>query len=223
MPPSGKERAADWRGLETERQLHISFEDMERYSWIFLIHYFCLSRCDCIFSVDFCLLHQKAYIRLNAFSSLNICSLVYSFWKLYSFISVLPEILTFLCHYFAIYIYIYPYSLCLGRPVCDVAISGLGWISVEPMSKSKRLSGRELEEAGRELHLTVHVPKPVEVFVRPPIPVGKAGAEWYQYRELTEKEEEVRPKWYFWSWVLRSLYLCISISVKEFCIVLLGI
>lgn len=32
MPPSGKERAADWRGLETERQLHISFEDMERYS-----------------------------------------------------------------------------------------------------------------------------------------------------------------------------------------------
>ncbi|KAB1210870.1 NO-associated protein 1, chloroplastic/mitochondrial [Morella rubra] len=112
VPPSGKERAADWGGLETERQLHISFEDME-------------------------------------------------------------------------------------RPVCDVAISGLGWISVEPMSKSKRLSGRELEEAGRELHLTVHVPKPVEVFVRPPIPVGKAGAEWYQYRELTEKEEEVRPKWYF--------------------------
>ncbi|KAL6321864.1 hypothetical protein AAG906_035568 [Vitis piasezkii] len=39
--------------------------------------------------------------------------------------------------------------------------------------------------------------KPVEIFVRPPIPVGKGGGEWYQYRELTEKEVEVRPQWYF--------------------------
>jgi nitric-oxide synthase len=47
------------------------------------------------------------------------------------------------------------------------------------------------------LLLAVHVPKPVEIFVRPPIPVGKAGAEWYQYRELTDREQETRPKWYF--------------------------
>lgn len=45
--------------------------------------------------------------------------------------------------------------------------------------------------------MAVHVPKPVEVFVRPPMPVGKAGEEWYEYQELTEKEEELRPKWFF--------------------------
>lgn len=88
-------------------------------------------------------------------------------------------------------------SLCLGRPACDVAISGLGWISVEPVSKSIRISDPNLEKTAGELHLTVHVPKPVEIFVRPPMPVAKAGAEWYQYRELTEKEEEARPKCYF--------------------------
>ncbi|KAF3433155.1 hypothetical protein FNV43_RR24257 [Rhamnella rubrinervis] len=83
------------------------------------------------------------------------------------------------------------------RPACDVAISGLGWITVEPKSKWLSSSDSNSEEAAGELHLTVHVPKPVEIFVRPPMPVGKSGAEWYQYRELTEKEDEVRPKWYF--------------------------
>ena len=78
-----------------------------------------------------------------------------------------------------------------------MAISGLGWICVEPVSKSIKISDPNLEETARELHLTVHVPKPVEIFVRPPLPVAKAGAEWYQYRELTEKEEEARPKCYF--------------------------
>ncbi|KAG6716660.1 hypothetical protein I3842_04G059900 [Carya illinoinensis] len=112
VPPTGKERADDWRGLETERQLHLSFEEVE-------------------------------------------------------------------------------------RPACDVAISGLGWISVEPVSKSMRISHPNLEVTSGELHLNVHVPKPVEIFVRPPMPVGKTGAEWYQYPELTEKEEEARPKWHF--------------------------
>ncbi|CAK7355876.1 unnamed protein product [Dovyalis caffra] len=83
------------------------------------------------------------------------------------------------------------------RPASDVAISGLGWIAVEPVSKSLRWSNINLDETIKELHLAVHVPKPVEVFVRPPLPVGKAGKEWYQYRELTEKEEELRPKWHF--------------------------
>lgn len=87
--------------------------------------------------------------------------------------------------------------LCSRRPACDVAISGLGWITVEPLCKSSASSNSRTEAAAGELHLAVHVPKPVEIFVRPPLPVGKSGAEWYQYRELTEKEEEARPKWHF--------------------------
>ncbi|XP_058205392.1 NO-associated protein 1, chloroplastic/mitochondrial isoform X2 [Rhododendron vialii] len=83
------------------------------------------------------------------------------------------------------------------RPARDVAISGLGWIAVEPISRSPGVCDSNLEETDRELLLVVHVPKPVEIFVRPPLPVGKGGEEWYQYREFTEKELEVRPKWYF--------------------------
>lgn len=79
-----------------------------------------------------------------------------------------------------------------------MAISGLGWICVEPVGVvSLKQSGSIVEESVGELGLVVHVPKPVEIFVRAPMPVGKAGAEWYEYRELTESEEEVRPKWYF--------------------------
>lgn len=84
------------------------------------------------------------------------------------------------------------------RPACDVAISGLGWIAIEPIGRSYGVLNSDLEESERkELILEVHVPKPVEIFVRSPLPVGKNGSEWYQYRELTEKEQEVRPKWYF--------------------------
>lgn len=86
---------------------------------------------------------------------------------------------------------------CLDRPASDVAISGLGWITIEPRREALGVSGSNFAETTKELHIAVHVPKPVEIFVRPSIPVGKAGAEWYQYRELTEKEEEIRPKWYF--------------------------
>ena len=89
-------------------------------------------------------------------------------------------------------------SLCLCRPACDLAISGLGWIAVEPIGRSLRTSDSDLEETAKQLQLSIRVPKPVEIFVRPPIPVGKkGGGEWYQYRELTEKEVEVRPQWYF--------------------------
>ncbi|GMP24061.1 hypothetical protein CsSME_00001455 [Camellia sinensis var. sinensis] len=111
-PPTGKQKADKWIGLETERQLQIKFEDAQ-------------------------------------------------------------------------------------RPACDMAISGLGWIAVEPIGKSPRVCDSNLEETEKELLLGVHVPKPVEIFVRPPMPVGKDGGERYQYRELTEKEAEVRPKWYF--------------------------
>ncbi|KAH7692750.1 nitric-oxide synthase plant protein [Dioscorea alata] len=84
------------------------------------------------------------------------------------------------------------------RPACDIAISGLGWIAIEPFSSHLNADPNGNNEADlKELHLAVHVPKPVEVFVRPPMPVGKAGEEWYEYQELTEKEEELRPKWFF--------------------------
>ncbi|GAV68104.1 MMR_HSR1 domain-containing protein [Cephalotus follicularis] len=111
-PPTGKQKAKEWRGLEIERQLKIKYDDAE-------------------------------------------------------------------------------------RPASDVAISGLGWITIEPSRKPIGTSDINSEETDKELHLAVHVPKPVEIFVRPPMPVGKGGAKWYQYRELTENEEEVRPKWHF--------------------------
>ena len=85
------------------------------------------------------------------------------------------------------------------RPACDIAISGLGWISVEPSGVPSNGPDDNIEEEhdGGELHLVVHVPKPVEVFVRPPLPVGKAASQWYRYQELTEEEEELRPKWHY--------------------------
>ncbi|CAI9302314.1 unnamed protein product [Lactuca saligna] len=86
------------------------------------------------------------------------------------------------------------------RPACDVAISGLGWITVEPVGLGqmvKEVGSNLVEEKDMEISLDVHVPKPVEIFVRAPLPVGKVGGEWYQYRDLTEKEEETRPKWHF--------------------------
>uniref|UniRef100_A0ACD5ZAR7 Uncharacterized protein n=1 Tax=Avena sativa TaxID=4498 RepID=A0ACD5ZAR7_AVESA len=88
----------------------------------------------------------------------------------------------------------------LDRPASDIAISGLGWIAVEPLgvpSSDPDGSAEEEEDVRGELHLTVHVPKPVEVFVRSPLPVGKAASQWYRYQELTEAEEELRPKWHY--------------------------
>lgn len=90
-------------------------------------------------------------------------------------------------------------SLYTCRPVCDVAISGLGWICVEPVNsellRRSNLGGKP--SAAGVLVMAVSVPKPVEIFIRSPMPVGKDGGEWYEFRELTEKEEEERPKWYF--------------------------
>jgi nitric-oxide synthase, plant len=84
----------------------------------------------------------------------------------------------------------------LYRPACDIAISGLGWISVEPFGLSIEGDNHDEDETG-QLHLAVHVPKPVEIFVRPPLPVGKDAESWYEYQELSEKEEETRPKWFY--------------------------
>ncbi|KAK1273257.1 putative nitric oxide synthase [Acorus gramineus] len=85
------------------------------------------------------------------------------------------------------------------RPACDIAISGLGWIAVNPVTKQSNVTSHSTNtiKASGVLHLDVHVPKPVEIFVRPPLPVSKDGGEWYEYQDLTEKEEEMRPKWHF--------------------------
>lgn len=83
------------------------------------------------------------------------------------------------------------------RPTCDISISGLGWIAVEPVGKGIKISEIDDDYNCGELHFRVHVPKPVEIFIRPPLPVSEAGREWYEYRELSEKEEESRPKWFY--------------------------
>eukprot|EP01018_Ginkgo_biloba_P025627 Gb_32101 [translate_table: standard] len=86
------------------------------------------------------------------------------------------------------------------RPICDIAISGLGWIAVVSgfcTDVKGAVDQDYLTEADRQLQLLVHVPRPVEIFVRPTMPVGKTGSEWYEYSELTEKEEEARPKLFY--------------------------
>ncbi|CAI5952048.1 unnamed protein product [Closterium sp. NIES-64] len=45
-----------------------------------------------------------------------------------------------------------------------------------------------------DVEVVVHVPKGIEVFVRPPMPVGWFANDWYQYEELSEKEEMSRPR-----------------------------
>ncbi|KAH9312666.1 hypothetical protein KI387_027701 [Taxus chinensis] len=87
-----------------------------------------------------------------------------------------------------------------SRPVRDVAISGLGWVAIEPRLSADVAEAADsdiLSKSDENLHLIVHVPKPVEVFVRPPIPVGKLGTTWYEYSELTEEEQETRPKVFY--------------------------
>lgn len=86
-----------------------------------------------------------------------------------------------------------------------MAISGLGWIRVEPVNiqllKTSNLAEKPSAPSPPPLPgvlvFAVSVPKPVEIFNRSPMPVGKDGGEWYEFRELTDKEVEVRPKWYF--------------------------
>ncbi|CAI5504046.1 unnamed protein product [Closterium sp. Naga37s-1] len=45
-----------------------------------------------------------------------------------------------------------------------------------------------------DVEVVVHVPKGIEVFVRPPMPVGWFANDWYQYEELSEKGEMSRPR-----------------------------
>ncbi|GLJ08092.1 hypothetical protein SUGI_0081200 [Cryptomeria japonica] len=84
-----------------------------------------------------------------------------------------------------------------SRPLRDIAISGLGWVGIEERSSEDVVEATNsdiLSKGDGDIHLVVHVPKPVEVFVRPPMPIGKLGSTWYEYSELTEEEQENRPK-----------------------------
>ncbi|KAL2334398.1 hypothetical protein Fmac_015611 [Flemingia macrophylla] len=74
----------------------------------------------------------------------------------------------------------------------------LGVLLTPPTSRSTKISQPKLVDTSGELILTVHIPKAIEIFVRPPISVHNTRVEWYQYVELIEKEEEeMRLKWYF--------------------------
>ena len=72
------------------------------------------------------------------------------------------------------------------RPAGDLAISGLGWITIG-------LVYNEEEETGYINHvvrLRVHTPKAVETFIRPSMPVGSNATEWYEYMEVEDEESE---------------------------------
>lgn len=87
------------------------------------------------------------------------------------------------------------FGLCPSRPAGDLAISGLGWVTVGVVRKDE-----EAEEEHRPnqrtrnlrhiVKLKVYTPKAVEIFMRPSIPVGAYANEWYEYLEVDEDEIE---------------------------------
>ncbi len=80
----------------------------------------------------------------------------------------------------------------LARPAGDIAISGLGWVTVGATSVDREGDlGEELEEHERSIvRLKVWVPKAVEVFLRPSIPVGTSASQWYEYMDVDDDELE---------------------------------
>ena len=81
------------------------------------------------------------------------------------------------------------------RPTGDIAISGLGWITVSGVARPTAGSTETLEPQG--VRLLVHTPRGVEVFVRDAIPVGGLAEKWYRFANLTEEEEISRPQLFF--------------------------
>eukprot|EP00250_Pteridium_aquilinum_P010516 c19443_g1_i1 orf=108-1952(+) len=83
------------------------------------------------------------------------------------------------------------------RPACDIAISGLGWMTIE-CGYAEYMEDLEAQNVSTDktVQVILHVPRSVEIFVRPSLPVGARGSEWYDYRELSEKELEARPQVY---------------------------
>ncbi|KAI5078746.1 hypothetical protein GOP47_0006417 [Adiantum capillus-veneris] len=84
-----------------------------------------------------------------------------------------------------------------NRPACDIAISGFGWMTIE-CGYTEHMEDLEAQNMGidKTVQVIVHVPRSVEIFVRPSLPVGTRGSEWYEFRELDETELEARPRVY---------------------------
>ncbi|MCO5582763.1 hypothetical protein L7F22_036662 [Adiantum nelumboides] len=84
-----------------------------------------------------------------------------------------------------------------NRPACDIAISGFGWMTIE-CGYTDHMEDLEAQNLAvdKTVQVVVHVPRSVEIFVRPSLPIGTRGSEWYEFRELSEKELEARPPVY---------------------------
>ncbi|MCO5597272.1 hypothetical protein L7F22_051348 [Adiantum nelumboides] len=84
-----------------------------------------------------------------------------------------------------------------NRPACDIAISGFGWMTIE-CGYADHMEDLEAQNLAvdKTVQVVVHVPRSVEIFVRPSLPIGTRGSEWYEFRELSEKELEARPPVY---------------------------
>ncbi|CAM6008226.1 unnamed protein product [Sphagnum balticum] len=78
------------------------------------------------------------------------------------------------------------------QPAGDIAISGLGWVTVGATSVySEGDLGEELEEHESSIvRLKVWVPKAVEVFIRPSIPVGTSASQWYEYMDVDDDDSQ---------------------------------
>lgn len=85
------------------------------------------------------------------------------------------------------------------RPAGDVAVSGLGWITVEYPNTERFMVVSEDDELRLRGHvrMLVHVPKAVEVYSRPPMPVGVNGQEWYKYSDASDSELDSRPRFFY--------------------------
>jgi nitric-oxide synthase len=103
---------------------------------------------------------------------------------------------------------------CYRQPAGDIAISGLGWFTIgkanvieevtteDSVDSATRRGGDEddssdLYNEDEEIVLVLHLPRAVEMFVRPSIPLGKKAANWYEYVDLTDKEVNERPQVFY--------------------------
>ncbi|KAG6554501.1 hypothetical protein Mapa_003879 [Marchantia paleacea] len=110
------------------------------------------------------------------------------------------------------------------HPAGDIAISGLGWITIgntfpgeedeseekvedddndrsilDIVDKDAEASSdcKDDELSEDAIELVLHTPKAVEVFVRPSLPLGTSGKSWYEYEELDDEALAARPTVYY--------------------------
>lgn len=55
----------------------------------------------------------------------------------------------------------------------------------------------DLYNEDEEIVIVLHIPKAVEMFVRPSIPLGKKATSWYEYVDLTDDELNARPQVFY--------------------------